>query len=272
MHLHARRYFRPALQELEPRHLLRATGIQFLSPPRLGTRQAVQLIESAEPGLYTVATTWSYQTAYGGFTSPTHQIESPDVAGAVIPAVIPGTLTVFAVVSYQTSYPNGNPVQPNTVFASIYLNPPDTVTKGGAIGVPIALGSTAQLSLAVTAAGQPIGQYANGSVLELLSEIDYTNDNKVAADPDFGPLDPSESFYFNPRTSTIIDQQMPIANGDAWNDFADGKSVLKQPFTQQLEYVWSMSTTLQTNQPFSVCLTTLSWNWSRIDATHWRVD
>lgn len=119
------------------------------------------------------STSWTYTISYGGFTSPTINLAG-SVTTAVLPAAtVPGTYTFTAVTSYVSYNPSAAPPPPTTMTGSFTIAPPDTAAKGGAINTPTMVGTAAQISDPLYAAGQPIGSNVAGTVQNHIPTFTY---------------------------------------------------------------------------------------------------
>jgi len=245
--------------------LITGMTINPAAPP-LGSTFTATLTNNPSPTYFPISTTWSYSVSYGGFTSPTVNVAGSLLSSSLF-ASVPGTYTITAVTTYQTTNPTDSPPPPTTTTTTVTIPIPNTVTKGGAVGTPAPPNSAIQIVDTVYAGGVQVGSMAAGMVQENILPFTWW-DGTPGGGGGWGPAAPSFQFSF--WGGQIHDQFMFSPPLGVWAGIPVGTTLCS--FTQELQYVWSMSTTTAGDQTFTVPLTTLSWTWTKVDANDWEAN
>jgi hypothetical protein len=282
--------FRPRFDSLESRALLSAAAVvhewpaSAIGPIQPGWIRDVTLAMTFNPtapllgftfqaslsgnvnGPFTaMSTTWTDTVTYGGFTSPPASLPGA-IWNVSITATIPGTYTVTAVTTWMSTNPTVLPPAPTPTTARVTVPVPSAVVKFSGMGTEVPPGTIITVADDIFAGGQPMGGSFAGYLQEFVPPSTYFDGSMDAGTGGWWQTG-SGSFYL--AGGTLYDQQMypgTTPGGTTWADTPVGTICT---WSQQLQAVWYMPTTVGTNARFSVNLTTLSWTWSKVNATQW---
>ena len=207
--------------------------------------------------------TMSIVVANGGNTYTTPPLFLGTGTGTVMPSIsasVPGTYTVTAVITYQSTNPSASPGPPTTVSASASFAAPDGVIKGGAmLNTPVPLGQSVQAVDTVTAGGTPVGSLLTGMAQE-----------SINGQPWYPPA-PSASFSL--ASGHIVDQMGWGAGDPNWNTTPISATVPAFTYNQALQISWTLTGTNQNgvfdNYAVTDSLGNLTWSWYKLSATTW---
>jgi len=270
--------FRPVLDQLEERSLMvfgLVTGMTLTpNPPRLGNMVNASLKVGSPGPFVPSATTWTWQVSYGGATSPLGTASSGGVLGASFGTPYPGTETIVAVTSYSSSNPTVPPPAPTTFSSSVVVPAPSSAAKGGGVGVPTAFGTGIWMTDLVLAGGDAIGPLFAGVIQESIPPVYYTGGGPysgtlIAPGTGWWPPSPASTFYFSSYDSSLHDLFNYFTTPSVWGTIPVGRICA---FTQALRFAWTMPTSGGGSASFTAPLPSISWAWSKVDATHWQVN
>jgi len=257
-----KRLFRPRVEHLEGRHMLAtATGINFpVQAPVLGRMFSADRVAITSPAKV-ISTSWTEQIVFRSYLTPIMNLPNGPLSTTLV-STIPGTYTVTATSSYQSSNPTVGPPPTTTVSNTITIPAPDAVTKGGGVGVPTRADTIRMMTDPVTAGGQPIEGYFIGQIQESIVPFLWW-DGTGGGSATWGPSALSPTFYF--AQSNVNDGFMEAAN-TAFTAAPPGQVLCS--FTQEFRFVFTMTTTAG-DVSVTIPLNSLSWSWVKTDTTHW---
>jgi hypothetical protein len=243
------------------------TGIGVSGQTVLGNTVMMTLIDQPGVGYRPNSTTWTYQVVYDDgidYHSPVVSLAGTTLT-ASLTCSVPGDYMVQSVTTYISTNPITQPPGPTTENISWSILPPDTIAKGGAVGVPTSTMMAVQLVDPVTADGVSIGPNPAGMIQEHFPAARWWNGDQWAERP-WGPSAPSFQFSF--WSSALHDQQALFigAPGD-WNNAPNGQVLIN--LQQDLRYTWQMSTLEAGDMVFHAPLNSLAWQWIKVNANTW---
>ena len=109
-----------------------------------------------------------------------------DQRGALT-AYTPGVYKVQTKTSYASPGPGLPPPAPTILNYSFPVKAPDSVSKGGAVGVPTSIWSAVQLADPVTSQGYPIGPDATIDIQELIMPWRWWDGSTIPGVQPWGP-------------------------------------------------------------------------------------
>jgi hypothetical protein len=216
-------------------------------------------------GPYTpISTAWTVQVAYGGSNSPVYAVSGGAPLNASIDAKYPGTYTVTAVASYMSTNPTVNPPGRQTTTGTLSVPAPSGVAKDGPLGVRTNFMTSIWITDPVTALGLPIGPTFVGWSQENIPPINFPNGYVASGTNGWWPQNGPEPSFYVTSSSTISDQ-FSMDEAELPN-FPVG---VLCTFTQRLQMAWEMPTEGGGYATFTVPLGSLTWTWSKVDASNW---
>ena len=243
------------------------------SHPLLGTAVLATLITDTIGPFYPVSTTWTYTIECGGLITRPTTIPGSTLTSANLYLPVPGTYTIQAETTYQSTNPSAPPRQPTTVVGTAEVCAPTSAQKGGGVREPAGWTTLIEMTDPISSTDGGLGPYINGYIQENIdSGTDYAGKPFPGTNGDWFP-DGYPASTFMLQNGELHDQFGPGYTEAEWNAIPVSTTFIS--FTQGLRYVWSLTGYDALGQPHSWTfysdLNSLDWSWVKVSATEWEV-